>query len=147
MRPAVVSFLTQGSGGTFFFQVPGAFELPRVAKHVQDHAVNTSGMVTDAIICIGCLIKGETMHFEYISEAVCQGIMRLNTRDGPHHAERWYPPVIFGVLECLNEEQALTRSGLLPGGHNHGIEWAQSALRMANVISGSCEVIDIHRFI
>jgi 6,7-dimethyl-8-ribityllumazine synthase len=42
-------------------------------------------------------------------------------------------PVIFGVLACLTEDQALERAGLTPGGHNHGIEWAQSALKMAHL--------------
>lgn len=100
--------------------VPGAFELPFGAR-----AAMGSDPAPHAVICIGCLIKGATMHFEYISEAVCQGIMRLNTTANV--------PVIFGVLECLTELQAQERAGLAPGGHNHGIEWAASALKMANV--------------
>jgi 6,7-dimethyl-8-ribityllumazine synthase len=52
-----------------------------------------------------------------------QGIMRLNLDTGV--------PVIFGVLAVLNEEQARARAGLVPGKHNHGIEWAQTALQMA----------------
>jgi hypothetical protein len=51
--------------------------------------------------------------------------MRLNTTANV--------PVIFGVLECLTELQAQERAGLAPGGHNHGVEWAASALKMANV--------------
>lgn len=65
------------------------------------------------------------MHFEYICEGVTQGITRLNL-DTPC-------PVIFGVLAVLNEDQAKARAGLLPNSHNHGIEWAQSALQMANL--------------
>ncbi len=92
------------------------------------------------VLCIGCLIKGETLHFEYISEAVAQGIMRLNSA-GPvpsgaaqgSAAPSWRAPVIYGVLECLTEAQALARAGLVPGSHNHGTEWAQSALRMAEI--------------
>ena len=106
-------------------QVPGAYELPFAAKCL----MRSSDV--DAVMCIGCLIKGETMHFEYICEAVTQGIMRLNL-DGDNTPPG---PVIFGVLAVLNEEQAKARAGLGEGSdkHNHGVEWAQSALHMANV--------------
>ncbi|KAF9340536.1 putative RIB4-6,7-dimethyl-8-ribityllumazine synthase [Linnemannia elongata] len=79
----------------------------------------------DAVICIGVLIKGSTMHFEYICEAVSQGIMRVGLDSGV--------PVIFGVLTCLNEEQALSRAGLDKAGkgHNHGIDWGSGAVEMA----------------
>ena len=69
------------------------------------------------------------MHFEYISEAVAQGLMQLNLR------QEKLSPVVYGVLECLTEEQALARAGLIPCSHNHGTEWAQSALRMAEVFN------------
>ncbi|KAF9207849.1 hypothetical protein BGZ49_010437 [Haplosporangium sp. Z 27] len=79
----------------------------------------------DAVICIGVLIKGSTMHFEYICEAVSQGIMRVGLDSGL--------PVIFGVLTCLNEEQALNRAGLDKEGqgHNHGLDWGSGAVEMA----------------
>ena len=77
----------------------------------------------DAVVCIGCLIKGDTMHFEYICEGVTQGIMRLNADTET--------PVIFGVLAVLDESQARARAGLEPGSHNHGEEWAHSAIKMA----------------
>ncbi|KAF9128723.1 hypothetical protein BGW39_004818 [Mortierella sp. 14UC] len=79
----------------------------------------------DAVICIGVLIKGSTMHFEYICEAVSQGIMRVGLDSGV--------PVIFGVLTCLNEDQALSRAGLDKAGkgHNHGIDWGSGAVEMA----------------
>jgi 6,7-dimethyl-8-ribityllumazine synthase len=102
--------------------VPGAFELPFGARAAMS---SVGGAPPHVVICVGCLIKGATMHFEYISEAVCQGIMRLNTSTNV--------PVIFGVLECLTEHQAQERAGLAPGGHNHGVEWAASALKMASV--------------
>ena len=63
------------------------------------------------------------MHFEYICEAVSQGVMRLNL-EGPC-------PVVFGVLAVLNEEQARARAGLGGGHHNHGTEWAETAVKMA----------------
>lgn len=79
----------------------------------------------DAVICIGVLIKGSTMHFEYICEAVTQGITRVGLDSGV--------PVIFGVLTCLNEEQALSRAGMDKAGkgHNHGIDWGSGAVEMA----------------
>ncbi len=65
------------------------------------------------------------MHFEYICEAVSRGIMDLNLD------RELDTPVIFGVLAVLNEEQARVRAGLGPGSHNHGTEWAATALKMA----------------
>ena len=113
--------------------MPGAFELPYAAARLQSSCT--------VVLCIGCLIKGETMHFEYISEAVAQGIMRLNAP--VLQSGEWgemlalaRSPVIFGVLECLTEDQALARAGLIAGSHNHGTEWAQSALRMAEIGTG-----------
>ncbi|KAI9814105.1 MAG: hypothetical protein M1832_005993 [Thelocarpon impressellum] len=78
----------------------------------------------DAIIAIGVLIKGETMHFEYISEAVSQGLMRLQLDLGV--------PVVFGVLTVLEEAQAQSRAGLGKGegAHNHGEDWGAVAVEM-----------------
>lgn len=98
-------------------EVPGSYELPLGAKCLLE------GGKVDAVVAVGVLIKGETMHFEYILEAVTQGISRLNLD--------YAKPVIFGVLACLTEEQARARAGLIAGKHNHGTEWAQSALKMA----------------
>ncbi|KAJ1909459.1 lumazine synthase [Tieghemiomyces parasiticus] len=81
----------------------------------------------DAVICIGVLIKGSTMHFEYICEAVTQGITRVGLDTGV--------PVIFGVLACLDDQQALERAGLGTNpsnkGHNHGEDWGAAAVEMA----------------
>ena len=80
----------------------------------------------DAVIAIGVLIKGETMHFEYISETVSHALMRVQLEAGV--------PVIFGVLTALTEEQALVRAGIGKGGdkgHNHGEDWALAAVEMA----------------
>ncbi|KAL1965592.1 hypothetical protein VTN77DRAFT_5269 [Rasamsonia byssochlamydoides] len=78
----------------------------------------------DAIIAIGVLIKGETMHFEYIADAVTHGLMRVQLEAGV--------PVIFGVLTLLNEEQGLERAGLGQGGkHNHGEDWGYAAVELA----------------
>ncbi|KAI9913834.1 hypothetical protein PsorP6_005134 [Peronosclerospora sorghi] len=108
--------------------VSGAYELPYAASRL------IASQKLDAVICIGCLIKGETMHFEYICDAVSQGIMRVQLDTGV--------PVIFGVLAVLNEQQAKERAGLSDKSHNHGTEWAQTAVEMARLreatLSGGC---------
>ena len=79
----------------------------------------------DAIIAIGVLIKGATMHFEYICDSVSHALMRLQMDSGV--------PVIFGVLTALNDDQALERAGIGRGeskGHNHGEDWALAAIEM-----------------
>ncbi|KAJ1933390.1 lumazine synthase, partial [Linderina pennispora] len=80
----------------------------------------------DAVICIGVLIKGSTMHFEYIADAVSHGIMRVGLDTGV--------PAVFGVLTCLTDEQAMQRAGIGRGedkGHNHGLDWGSAAVEMA----------------
>ena len=80
----------------------------------------------DAIIPIGVLIKGSTMHFEYICESVSHALMRVQLDTGV--------PVIYGVLNALNDDQALERAGIGRGadkGHNHGEDWAIAAVDMA----------------
>ncbi|PWY76157.1 glutamine-fructose-6-phosphate t [Aspergillus heteromorphus CBS 117.55] len=77
----------------------------------------------DAIIAVGVLIKGETMHFEYIADAVSHGLMRVQLDTGV--------PVIFGVLTVLTEEQGLERAGLgKKGMHNHGEDWGNAAVEL-----------------
>jgi 6,7-dimethyl-8-ribityllumazine synthase len=82
----------------------------------------------DAIIAIGVLIKGETMHFEYIADAVSHGLMKVQLETGV--------PVIFGLLTVLSEEQGLARAGLPGGsgkeakGHNHGEDWGNAAVEL-----------------
>jgi 6,7-dimethyl-8-ribityllumazine synthase len=80
----------------------------------------------DAVIAIGVLIKGATMHFEYICESVSHALMRIQLDTGV--------PVIFGVLTALTEEQALERAGLTSSnkGHNHGEDWGTAAVEMAS---------------
>jgi 6,7-dimethyl-8-ribityllumazine synthase len=95
-------------------QVPGSYELPFAAQHL----IKKENV--DAVVCLGTLVKGETMHFEYISEAVTQGIMDINLA---HDV-----PVIFGILTCLTEEQAMSRAS---GDNNHGYAWGKSAVEMA----------------
>ena len=76
----------------------------------------------DAIIAIGVLIKGETMHFEYIAEATSHGLMRVQLDSGV--------PIVFGLLTVLNEEQGQQRAGLGHGSHCHGEDWGSAAVEL-----------------
>lgn len=94
--------------------VPGAFELTAGAQMLAASAK------PDAVICLGCVIKGETRHDEYINNAVASGITQLSLL-----LEK---PVIFGVLTTTNLKQAKDRAG---GNHgNKGVEAAATAVRM-----------------
>ncbi|KAI3396698.1 hypothetical protein diail_11806 [Diaporthe ilicicola] len=89
-----------------------------------------SGLSTafDALIAIGVLIKGETMHFEYIADSVSHGLMRVQLDTGV--------PVIFGVLTVLSEDQAKARAGVSSGSHNHGEDWGLAAVEMGGKRKG-----------
>lgn len=100
-------------GNVFTTTVPGAFELPVTAKLLADSER------VDAIICLGCLIKGDTMHFEYIAQAASSGIMQVSVDT--------MVPCLFGVLTVLNKEQAIIRS---EGETNEGRAWGKSAVEM-----------------
>lgn len=75
-----------------------------------------------AIIAIGVLIKGDTMHFEYIAEATSHGLMRVQLDSGV--------PVVFGLLTCLDEIQAEQRAGIGAGSHCHGEDWGRAAVEL-----------------
>lgn len=96
------------------FIVPGAVELTYAAQRLTDTEQ------FDAVIVFGCVIKGDTPHFDYVCSSVTQGITSLNA-DG-------IIPVIFGVLTVLNEQQALDRCGGEAG--HKGIEAANTAIEM-----------------
>jgi len=98
-------------------RVPGAFEIPVTAQRLAE-----SGDY-DAIVCLGCLIKGDTMHFEYIADAASHGIVQAASATGV--------PMAFGVLTTMTEEQAVERSGSGPG--NKGREAAAAAIEMATL--------------
>jgi 6,7-dimethyl-8-ribityllumazine synthase len=104
-------------GDVAVIRVPGAFEIPVAARRLA-----VTGQY-DAIIALGCLIKGDTMHFEYIAAAASQGIMDVSTSTGV--------PVAFGVLTAMSDEQAEARSG--PGPDNKGREAALAAIEMATL--------------
>jgi 6,7-dimethyl-8-ribityllumazine synthase len=103
--------------------VPGSYELPFGARQLM------KADKKDAIICIGCIIQGETKHDEYIAQAVSNGIMQLGLMSGI--------PVIFGVLTTNTLEQAKDRAGGQHG--NKGVEAAGTALQMAQLRSGTKE--------
>jgi 6,7-dimethyl-8-ribityllumazine synthase len=98
--------------------VPGSFELPLGAQWMLEE---TS---VDAVICIGCVIQGETRHFDFISQAVADGIMKVGLK--------FSKPVIFSVLTCNTMEQAEDRAGGKHG--NKGVEGAVSALKMLELM-------------
>jgi len=100
-------------------RVPGAFEIPLAAQHAAE-----SGRF-DAVVCLGCVIRGETPHFDYIATAVSQGLAFAATATGV--------PVAFGVLTTNSAEEALARAG--DGAGNKGHEAAVAALEMADVIA------------
>lgn len=96
--------------------VPGSFEVPMGAR-----ILARSGKV-DAVITIGAVIRGETTHYELVSEGAAQGVQQVQLETGT--------PVAFGLLTVENREQALARSEG-PGGHNVGEEAALVAVEMA----------------
>lgn len=102
--------------------VPGTFELTYAAKRLQERERYS------AIIVMGCVIQGDTPHFDYVCQGVTQGITMLNARRGD---DTTACPVIFSVLTTLNKEQALERAGGKLG--NKGIEGAITAIKMANL--------------
>ena len=95
-------------------RVPGSFELPLAAQWFFEH------QNVDAVACLGCIIKGETPHFHYISEAVFQQIARLNTK--------YSRPVGFGIITAETEAHAIDRAGGNKG--NKGEEAADAILKM-----------------
>jgi 6,7-dimethyl-8-ribityllumazine synthase len=101
------------------FRVPGAFEISMAAQRVAE-----SGRF-DAVVCLGCLIRGETPHFEYIAAACAHGITAAAGSTGV--------PMSFGVLTTNSVEEALERAA--PGPSNKGREAADAAVEMARLFS------------
>lgn len=100
-------------------KVPGAFEIPLIAKKLAK-----SGKY-DAVICLGAVIRGATPHFEYVAAEVSKGIAMVNLETEV--------PVTFGVLTTDNIEQAIERAGSKSG--NKGWDAAMSAIEMVNLIA------------
>ncbi|HMJ20732.1 MAG TPA: 6,7-dimethyl-8-ribityllumazine synthase [Terriglobales bacterium] len=108
-------------------RVPGAFEIPSAARTLAETKK------CDAIICLGCLLRGDTAHYDVIVNEVARGIGQSAQETGVPHA--------FGVLTCETLEQAIDRAGLKMG--NKGFEAALAAVEMANlqrVVAGQSSV-------
>lgn len=101
--------------------VPGAFEIPLVAKKLA-----SSGNY-DAVITLGCVIRGATSHYDYVCNEVAKGVSKVNDQTNV--------PVIFGILTTESIEQAVERAGTKAG--NKGAEAAVSAIEMANLLKST----------
>jgi 6,7-dimethyl-8-ribityllumazine synthase len=101
-------------------RVPGAYELAQAAQRIAETAE------WQAVVCLGCLIKGETPHFDFIAQAAAHGITRAAQATGV--------PIAFGVLTTNTAEEAMARAG--DGPSNKGREAAEAALTMATVYAG-----------
>jgi 6,7-dimethyl-8-ribityllumazine synthase len=97
--------------------VPGSFELTAGGKYFAEYTD------VDAIICLGCVIQGETPHFDFVCQGVTQGMTELNIR--------YDVPFIFGLLTTLDQQQALDRAGGKHG--NKGDEAAITAIKMVSL--------------
>lgn len=107
--------------------VPGTVELTYAASKM----VNKVFKRPDAVIVIGCVIQGDTPHFDYVCQSVTQGVTILNTGLTSMLYRKKPVPVIFSVLTTINKQQALDRAGGKLG--NKGVEGAVTAMRMANI--------------
>ncbi|HEY7789265.1 MAG TPA: 6,7-dimethyl-8-ribityllumazine synthase [Vicinamibacterales bacterium] len=100
-------------------RVPGAFEIPQAARRAADTGA------FDALVCLGCLIRGATPHFDYIASAVAHGLTEASAATGV--------PIAFGVLTTNSAEEALERAG--DGPANKGWEAARAAIEMATLFA------------
>jgi 6,7-dimethyl-8-ribityllumazine synthase len=98
--------------------VPGSFEIPLVAKRLA-----ASGQYA-AVVCLGAVIRGDTDHYEYVAGEAARGVADASMSTGV--------PVIFGILTCATEEQALDRAGGKEG--NKGYDAALAAIEMVNLL-------------
>jgi 6,7-dimethyl-8-ribityllumazine synthase len=108
-----------GDGDVEVLHVPGAFEIPMAAQRIAE-----TGKV-DAVVCLGCLIRGATPHFEFIASACAHGITAAAASTGV--------PMSFGVLTTNSAEEALERAA--PGPSNKGREAAEAAIAMVHLFA------------
>lgn len=113
---ALDCFKRHGVENIDIFKVPGAFEIPFIAKEL---AKNES---YDAILALGAVVKGETYHFELVANEVAKGVAHINLT--------YETPIIFGVITVDDEIQGLDRAGIKS---NKGFEYALATLEMANL--------------
>lgn len=109
---------TEGAGSVTIIEVPGAFEIPLAARRAAE-----SGSF-DAVVCLGCIVRGETPHFDYLASAVAHAIAAASQATGV--------PMTFGVLTTNSLDEAVARAG--GGASNKGREAALAAVQLANVI-------------
>jgi 6,7-dimethyl-8-ribityllumazine synthase len=102
------------------FRVPGAFEIPMVARQAA-----RSGRFA-AVVCLGTIIRGETPHFDFVAAESARGVARLNLETDV--------PVIYGIITAETLEQAIDRAGARAG--NRGAEAALAAIEMADLLDG-----------
>jgi len=119
LKGAKATLLKQGviESNIHIHFVPGAFELPLGAQLILEN------QAVDAVICLGCVIQGETKHFDFVCEGVTQGIKDVSLK--------YNAPVIFGVLTDNTEQQSIDRSGGRLG--NKGDEAAVTAIKMIDL--------------
>ncbi|MCC5931753.1 MAG: 6,7-dimethyl-8-ribityllumazine synthase [Cyclobacteriaceae bacterium] len=121
-KGALETLMAHGASADFIkrLDVPGSYELSLAAQWL------AADDQIDAVICLGCVIQGETRHFEFICQAVAQGLTQVSLK--------YNKPVIFGVLTPNNQEQALERAGGRHG--NKGEEAAITAIKMLGLQNG-----------
>jgi 6,7-dimethyl-8-ribityllumazine synthase len=117
LRGALAALEEHGVGEPDVYWVPGSLELPVVALTLAEKGQH------DAIVCLGCVIRGETFHFEVVAGQSAAGITQVQLDTGV--------PVAFGVLTTEDKDQALARSGPK---NNKGAEAAEVAIEMANLL-------------
>lgn len=120
LEGAIDTLLRSGAadGDMDVVKVPGSYEMPVVAKRL------ASMGSYDAIICLGCVIRGDTPHFDYVAAEAAKGIAKVSLDAGV--------PVSFGVITADNLEQAIERAGTKSG--NKGRDAALTAIEMANLL-------------
>ena len=119
LRGATEALEEHGVAAPDVYWVPGALELPVTALTLAEKGQH------DAVVCLGCVIRGETFHFEVVAGQAAAGIMQVQLDTGV--------PVTFGVLTTEDKDQALARSGPK---NNKGAEAAEAAIEMANLLRG-----------
>lgn len=124
MVAAAKTLLAKAGAKIQIVRVPGAYEIPVVAAKLARQSMDESKV--SAIVCLGVILRGETVHAAHIGEAVTQALMRLQLE---HEI-----PVVHEVLLLENEAQAKKRC--LDRKHNRGMEAAQTALEMAQILEG-----------
>jgi 6,7-dimethyl-8-ribityllumazine synthase len=107
-------------------QVALPFELPYATKRL----IRSAPMKIDAVICVGCTVRGNSLSYEFIGEAVTRACMMVGMMTKT--------PVVYGLTTCTSEELARAGAGLAAREPNNGIEWAQAAIEMAHMNQKAC---------